>query len=251
MAAPVISISSDTSEESMGSHAPRVILFGAIPVIIPVIPEVPVVPADPIVTPEAGRYSEPAEQRPVSSSHDALTIIRVSPCTYSSSSSALSDHSLSGHTPQDTTMLDSSTHERLLCKITLQGLPLHSEAFRTLRSQPLNGYSKRKPKTTKLSTGWKRQSQSKAKRPVSSQEHQSSTPHKEKPESSTTQKTDTSYSESYSCSKTFKPYENYMPITKRQLVRNIQHISEVLYAQVVKDHWEKHEEATASYANLK
>ncbi|GJW04076.1 putative reverse transcriptase domain-containing protein [Tanacetum coccineum] len=39
MAAPVISISSDTSEESVGSHAPRVILFGAIPAIIPVIPE--------------------------------------------------------------------------------------------------------------------------------------------------------------------------------------------------------------------
>ncbi|GKC79187.1 hypothetical protein Tco_1129961 [Tanacetum coccineum] len=122
MAAPVISISSDTSEESVGSHAPRVILFGAIPAIIPVIPEVPIVPADPIVTPEVGAVSvvspsgvldlvdyspssdsdpsedslppapdlplvlpflcsddseadgesEPAEQRPVSSSHDAL-----------------------------------------------------------------------------------------------------------------------------------------------------------------------------------
>ncbi|GJW97008.1 hypothetical protein Tco_0178816, partial [Tanacetum coccineum] len=57
MAAPVISISSDTSEESVGSHAPRVILFGAIPAIIPVIPEVPVVPADPIVTPEVGTVS--------------------------------------------------------------------------------------------------------------------------------------------------------------------------------------------------
>ncbi|GJV02213.1 putative reverse transcriptase domain-containing protein, partial [Tanacetum coccineum] len=116
MVAPVISISFDTSEES---HAPRVILFGAIPAIIP---EVPVVPADPIVTPEVGTVSvvspvgvldlvdyspssdsdpsedslppapdlplvspflcsddteadgesEPAEQRPVSSSHDTL-----------------------------------------------------------------------------------------------------------------------------------------------------------------------------------
>ncbi|GKB32053.1 hypothetical protein Tco_0871454 [Tanacetum coccineum] len=122
MAALVISISSDTSEESVGSHAPRVILFGAIPAIIHVIPEVPVVPADPIVTPEVGAVSvvspsgvldlvdyspssdsdpsedslppapdlplvspflcsddteadgesEPAEQRPVSSSHDTL-----------------------------------------------------------------------------------------------------------------------------------------------------------------------------------
>ncbi|GJY69199.1 putative reverse transcriptase domain-containing protein [Tanacetum coccineum] len=81
--APVISISSDTSEESMGSHAPRVILFGVIPTIIHVIPEVPVVPADPIVTPEVGTVSvvsparadgesKPAEQTPVLSSHDTL-----------------------------------------------------------------------------------------------------------------------------------------------------------------------------------
>ncbi|GKB11732.1 hypothetical protein Tco_0845655 [Tanacetum coccineum] len=39
MAAPVISISSDTSEESVGSHASQVILFGAIPAIIPAILE--------------------------------------------------------------------------------------------------------------------------------------------------------------------------------------------------------------------
>ncbi|GJX01795.1 hypothetical protein Tco_0185708 [Tanacetum coccineum] len=54
MAATIISISSDTSKESVGSHAPRVILFGAILAIIPVIPEVPVVSADPIVKPEVG-----------------------------------------------------------------------------------------------------------------------------------------------------------------------------------------------------
>ncbi|GJS72625.1 hypothetical protein Tco_0705466 [Tanacetum coccineum] len=58
MAAPVISILSDSSEESVGSHAPRVILFGAIPAVIPVIPvipaEVPFVLADPLVTPEVG-----------------------------------------------------------------------------------------------------------------------------------------------------------------------------------------------------
>ncbi|GKE07717.1 hypothetical protein Tco_1411268 [Tanacetum coccineum] len=54
MAAPIISISSDSSEESMGSHALRVILFGAIPAIIPVIPEVPIIPADPIVAPDEG-----------------------------------------------------------------------------------------------------------------------------------------------------------------------------------------------------
>ncbi|GJZ83156.1 hypothetical protein Tco_0648329 [Tanacetum coccineum] len=98
MAAPIISISSDSYEESVGSRAPRVILFGVIPAIIPIIPEVLIVPADPIVAPEVGTEdslppapdlplvspflcsddseanseSEPAEQRPVSSSHDTL-----------------------------------------------------------------------------------------------------------------------------------------------------------------------------------
>ncbi|GKA21787.1 hypothetical protein Tco_0707749, partial [Tanacetum coccineum] len=61
MAAPVISISSDSSEERVGSHVLRVILFGAIPAIIPVIPEVlaevPIVPADLIVTLEVGAVS--------------------------------------------------------------------------------------------------------------------------------------------------------------------------------------------------
>ncbi|GJZ63856.1 hypothetical protein Tco_0620277 [Tanacetum coccineum] len=44
-------------EESVSSHAPRVFLFGAIPAIIPVIPEVPIVPADLIVAPEEGTVS--------------------------------------------------------------------------------------------------------------------------------------------------------------------------------------------------
>ncbi|GJZ92083.1 putative reverse transcriptase domain-containing protein, partial [Tanacetum coccineum] len=55
--APIISILSDSSEESVGSHAPRVILFGAIPAIIPVIPEVPIILADLIVAPEVGTVS--------------------------------------------------------------------------------------------------------------------------------------------------------------------------------------------------
>ncbi|GJZ74065.1 hypothetical protein Tco_0638211 [Tanacetum coccineum] len=58
MAAPVISISPDSSEESMGSHAPRVILFGTIPTSIPVIPvvpaEVPIAPANSLVASEVG-----------------------------------------------------------------------------------------------------------------------------------------------------------------------------------------------------
>ncbi|GKA70135.1 hypothetical protein Tco_0776199 [Tanacetum coccineum] len=61
MVASVIPILSDSSEESVGSHVPRVILFGAIPGIIPVIPvipaEVPIVPADPLVAPEVGAVS--------------------------------------------------------------------------------------------------------------------------------------------------------------------------------------------------
>ncbi|GKF84323.1 hypothetical protein Tco_0249221, partial [Tanacetum coccineum] len=41
MAAPAISILSDSSEESVGSYVPRVILFGTIPTSIPVVPVVP------------------------------------------------------------------------------------------------------------------------------------------------------------------------------------------------------------------
>nr|GEX72772.1 putative reverse transcriptase domain-containing protein [Tanacetum cinerariifolium] len=57
MAAFVISISSDSSEESVGSYSLRVILFSTIPVIILVIPEVPVAPDDPIVALEVGAVS--------------------------------------------------------------------------------------------------------------------------------------------------------------------------------------------------
>ncbi|GJU76114.1 hypothetical protein Tco_1273184 [Tanacetum coccineum] len=98
MAALVISISSDSSEESVGSHAPRVILFGTIPTSIPVIPmvhaKVPIALDDPIVALEknslpvapelqlvspflcsddskADSESEPAEQRP--EMHESLT----------------------------------------------------------------------------------------------------------------------------------------------------------------------------------
>ncbi|GJU31403.1 hypothetical protein Tco_1174992 [Tanacetum coccineum] len=129
MASPIISILSDSSEEIVGSHAPRVTLFGVIPAIIPVIPEVPVVPANPIVTLEVGAVlvvspagvldlvdyspssdfdpsedslppapdlplvsaflcsdnleaddeSEPAKQRPVSSSHNTLAPLSETP----------------------------------------------------------------------------------------------------------------------------------------------------------------------------
>nr|GEV81737.1 reverse transcriptase domain-containing protein [Tanacetum cinerariifolium] len=61
MAASDIPISSDSSEDSVGSHVSRVILFGAILALIPVIhvvlAEVPIVHADPLVAPEVGAVS--------------------------------------------------------------------------------------------------------------------------------------------------------------------------------------------------
>ncbi|GJT87050.1 hypothetical protein Tco_1068767 [Tanacetum coccineum] len=62
-------------------------------------------------------------------------------------------------------------------------------------------------------------------------EHHSPLPNKEQPKSSKDKKTDASDSESSLCFETFKPYDNYMPITERQ--------------------YKKHEEATASYDDLK
>ncbi|GKG47677.1 hypothetical protein Tco_0507162, partial [Tanacetum coccineum] len=39
---------------SVGSHATRVILFGYIPAVIPVILEIPIILADPMIAPEVG-----------------------------------------------------------------------------------------------------------------------------------------------------------------------------------------------------
>nr|GFD05297.1 hypothetical protein [Tanacetum cinerariifolium] len=56
-----------SSEESVGSHVPRVVLFGAIHAIILVIrmvpTKVPIVPIDPLVAPKVGRVyvTSPAE----------------------------------------------------------------------------------------------------------------------------------------------------------------------------------------------
>ncbi|GJS04424.1 putative reverse transcriptase domain-containing protein, partial [Tanacetum coccineum] len=147
MAAPIISIS---FEESVGSHAPRVILFGAI---LDIIPEVPIVLADHIVTSEVGivlvvsptgvldlvDYSSSSDYDPSedslppvpdmplvsplgSSSHDTLAPLSEFSLTpivappeirrHSSSSSLPSDHSLFRHTPPDTTDADTSTPPR-------------------------------------------------------------------------------------------------------------------------------------------
>ncbi|GKB71677.1 hypothetical protein Tco_0933089 [Tanacetum coccineum] len=50
-----------------------------------------------------------------------------------------------------------------------------------------------------------------------STEHQSPLPNKDQPKSSRAKKTNASNSESSSCSKTLKPYNNYIPIIERQL----------------------------------
>ncbi|GKB23247.1 hypothetical protein Tco_0862648 [Tanacetum coccineum] len=174
MVAPIISISSYSSEEGVGSHAPRVILFGVIPAIILIIPEVPIVPADPIVAPEdslppipdlplvlpflcsddseADGESEPAKLRKLLTARKRVRSIlarrlawrRVSHHSSdrhsspdSSSSSSPSDHSLSGHKPPDTTDADTSTPPRFVHR-SFTRTPRHSEAFRHWRSAPLS-----------------------------------------------------------------------------------------------------------------
>ncbi|GJV06896.1 hypothetical protein Tco_1344552, partial [Tanacetum coccineum] len=227
MVAPVISISSNTFEETDPIVTPEV---GTVSVVSPAEvldlvdyspssdsdpseDSLPLAPDLPLVSPflcsndtEVDGESEPAEQRPVSSSHDTLaplsefplapvvalpgirrrsaTLVRpgeaipfgrpyrthlngprkllttrkrVRPIPArrlarrhvshnssdrhsspdSSSSSAPSDHSISGHTPPDTTDADSSTPQIFVHR-SLARTPRHSEAFRRWRSAPLS-----------------------------------------------------------------------------------------------------------------
>ncbi|GJX12072.1 hypothetical protein Tco_0201931 [Tanacetum coccineum] len=75
MATPVITISSDASEESIGSVVLRVILFGTIPIEIPIVPDItidlPTTPKLPAVSPflcsndfELDLEPEPADKLP-------------------------------------------------------------------------------------------------------------------------------------------------------------------------------------------
>ncbi|GJW90696.1 hypothetical protein Tco_0168249 [Tanacetum coccineum] len=48
-----------------------------------------------------------------------------------------------------------------------------------------------------------------------------------------------------------KKYNNILPLTKRQLVKYLRKVSRVLYNNITKDQWEKHEEVVVSYANLR
>ncbi|GJZ94461.1 hypothetical protein Tco_0666664 [Tanacetum coccineum] len=173
MDALVISISSDTSEESVGSHPSRVILFGAIPAIIPVIPEVLVVPADPIVTPEdslpptpdlplvspflcsddseENDESEPAEKRPVSSSHDTLAPLSEFPLTPVVAPPRIRRRSATLVRPGEANPFGRPycTHlngprklliarKRRFVHRSLARTPRHSEAFRRWRVTPLS-----------------------------------------------------------------------------------------------------------------
>ncbi|GKB26746.1 putative reverse transcriptase domain-containing protein [Tanacetum coccineum] len=152
MTAPIISISSGLSEESVGSRASRVILCGAI---LAIIPEVPIVLADPLVAPDVGTISVVSPARVLdlvdySSSSDSdpsedslppvpdLPLVSPFLCSDnseaddSSSSSSPSDHSLSGHAPPDTTDADASALPRFIHR-SLFRTPRRSEAFRRWR----------------------------------------------------------------------------------------------------------------------
>ncbi|GJV63994.1 putative reverse transcriptase domain-containing protein [Tanacetum coccineum] len=213
MAAPVISILSDTSEESVGSHAPRFDYspsFNSDPSrnLCSHNPNLPLFHPFCVHNTRRPDQLSPshAGARPVSSSHDTLaplsefplalivappgirrcsaTLIRTGEAipfgrpyrthpnmphklltarkrvrplpahrlawrrishylsdrhssSDSSSSSAPSDHSLSGHTPPDTTDADSSTLHRFIHR-SLARTPRHSEALRRWRSAPLS-----------------------------------------------------------------------------------------------------------------
>ncbi|GKD96617.1 hypothetical protein Tco_1380514, partial [Tanacetum coccineum] len=116
MAAPIISILSDSFEESVGSHAPQVILFGVILAIIP--DSLPPIPDLPLVLPSGSSSHDnlaPSSEyllappcraltawksvRPLSSHRLALryTSHHLDHFTSGSSSHSSSDHSSSGH----------------------------------------------------------------------------------------------------------------------------------------------------------
>ncbi|GKA76856.1 putative reverse transcriptase domain-containing protein [Tanacetum coccineum] len=141
MAAPVIPISSDSSEENVGSHVPRVILFGTIPTNIPVIPvvpvEVPIAPADPLVAPEVGAvfvisptgvlnlvdYSSSSDSDPSEDSlHVALKLPLVSPFLCSDDSEANSESETAKQSPERHESLTPSSEFPLAPVVALLGI---------------------------------------------------------------------------------------------------------------------------------
>nr|GEZ21868.1 hypothetical protein [Tanacetum cinerariifolium] len=81
------------------------------------------------------------------------------------------------------------------------------------------------------------------------EETQSPSPKKDQPESSHAQ--DTESDSDSSCLEALKKYDNVLPLMKRQLVQYPQNVCRILYNRLTEDQWEKHEEATALYADLK
>nr|GEZ64468.1 hypothetical protein [Tanacetum cinerariifolium] len=62
--------------------------------------------------------------------------------------------------------------------------------------------------------------------------------------------TEASYTNS-SSDNILKRYDNTFPLTKRQLVKYLRKVSNVLFTRIAKNNWEKHEEDAVNYANLK
>ncbi|GJY09547.1 retrovirus-related pol polyprotein from transposon TNT 1-94 [Tanacetum coccineum] len=81
-------------------------------------------------------------------------------------------------------------------------------------------------------------------------QHQFSPPQVEKPQPSTTSYTEASDSNS-SSDDLLKKYDNILPLTEQQLVKYLSKVLSILFNRITKDDWEKHEEASVHYANLK
>nr|GEY62777.1 hypothetical protein [Tanacetum cinerariifolium] len=81
------------------------------------------------------------------------------------------------------------------------------------------------------------------------EENQSPSPKKDQPGSSHAQETKESDPNS-SCHVVLKKYDNILPLTKRQLVKYLQKLSQALYDRITMDYCNKHEEDDASYADL-
>ncbi|GJR56011.1 retrovirus-related pol polyprotein from transposon TNT 1-94 [Tanacetum coccineum] len=80
--------------------------------------------------------------------------------------------------------------------------------------------------------------------------HQSPPPQAVKPQSSHALSTEASDTDS-SCDDILKKYDNILPLTERQLVKYLRKASSALFARITEDNWEKHEEATVNYDDLK
>ncbi|GJY47600.1 hypothetical protein Tco_0436663 [Tanacetum coccineum] len=85
--------------------------------------------------------------------------------------------------------------------------------------------------------------------PPIDEEVKSSSPNTDKPDSSYAQDTDESAFDS--SSPELKKYDNILPLTKRQLVKYLRKVSQVLFNRITKYQWEKHKEAAVSYADLR